>query len=426
MNDNSAHTYKKAKDKLLEFIKLSEIKTIIFHQFEFLIMYFPVYMIICDLKGDLDKLGIHLSFKPKENDKAIIKDIAEESFESFELDNEKNTLHIGLCEPVIFNDIKHAREITIPGYEHLDNNELKNELRNECLQKKSKNDSEDKVSYFLHLPFINFPPIYGVSLINNESIKDIKLEKEQEKAQKGEVCLSITDYWKYFSAKLCLLDKVDFRSLVASSYPDGSTTDWFIRKEIGFPLKEEPKCITHLNKEFDALFDKEVDVAFTVQPWAAISNSVYRKSPYGIDIVYKDVCKRFDCTSLILKTNKDEYLFLGDYILNCLKILLEKKIADLYRMDSHGLGDSIEYYCKLLHNHNHQNISLDECFKFESKMALRLNIDSQIYREQQETERMTEVVDQKKVFYDYFATKYGGSTVGIDLFEKLMFVTLTD
>lgn len=407
MNDNSAYNCDDAKGKLLEFIKLSGIKTITFHQFSFLIMYFPVYMIIYELKQYLMKSGIKVKvpFESQERDKAIIENMAKEDFESFKLDNEENTLHIGLCEPVVFNKEKNENKSAILKYDDLDKlnkKELKKKLKNECLGKLE----NGKISYFIHLPFINFPPIYGVSLINNESIKKIKEKKENETVQKGDVCLSIADYRRHFSAKLSLLDIVDFENLAYSSYPEGSTTDWFIRKKIKFPSKNpSPICIEKLEEEFKALFDGNVDVAFTVQPWAAITDAVCSKHPYKIDIVYKDVCKRFDCTSLILKTNKDEYLILGDYILNCFKILLEKKIEELYKMSSEDLGENIEHYCKLLYEHN-KNSPLDESFKFENKMALRLTIDSQIYRYLEGIEKTDQRMDDVKMFTKYIWEKY--------------------
>jgi len=434
--------YSEAKDQLLDFLNDAGIKVIKFHQIDFLTMYFPAYMVINDLKiGSRNGNKIEVEFESKKSDKAIIKHM-KDTIESFGVDADK-TLHIGLCEPEVFNtetfnsdDKKeygdYYRDSDKNNCNNVDWKALKEMLNNKCV-------GNGKDSFFIHLPFIGFPPLYGVSLINRPVINKIKRMKSQDKTARnegdGKKVLSIVDYWKHFSAKLSLLDKDDFQDLVASSYPKGSTTDWFIRKEIGFPLKSTT-WIENLSKEFDDLFNGLVDVAFTVQPWAAVSQSEFHDPPLDVDIVYKNVCDQdFDCTSLIFKTKEKEYLIFGDYILNCLNILLKEKISELYRMNSDDIKKSIKEYCKLIvdackkdkkcscvccdfeakvqecqnrekvTNGNSHDVEAEDGCLFENKMALRLTNDSQIYKHLEGIEKDHKGMDIEEVVANYFVEK---------------------
>lgn len=447
MSRDGFMTYDDAKRALLFFLKESNVTTIKILQFDFLIMYFPFYLVINDLK----KSGITITFdQSMESDEAITKKMAENSFESFVIDDEDKFLHIGLCEPVVFTNKKHKKEKDDDDYKdyHLlselkdnDNDKkwqsLQKRLSNACLGKKL-NGSEG--SFFMHLPFISFPPLYGVSLINRPVVNKIKRWKSQDEITRSKgnnkKVLSIIDYWRHFSAKLSLLDKNNFKSLVASSYPKGSTTDWFIRKKISFPLKSTT-WVENLSKEFDDLFNGLVDVAFTVQPWAAVSQSEFHDPPLDIDIVYKNVCDQdFDCTSLIFKTTKKEYLIFGDYILNCFNILLKEKISDLYGMGSDDIKESIKEYCKLIvaackkditcsciccdfrakaqdcqnhekvNNGNSDEVKSEYGCLFENKMALRLTNDSQIYKHLKKIKEDHKGMKIEEVVVDYFVEKF--------------------
>ncbi len=448
MSGDGLITYDDAKEALLSLLTDSHITTIEIFQFDFLVMYFPFYMVINDLKNS----GITITFDQSiENDEKIIEKMAKDDFESFRIDGEYK-LRIGLCEPLVFNKETQDEENKIKGNsdsETLNNHGNKNGeikakeneewskfakiLDNECVE-------NGKNSFFIHLPFISFPPLYGVSLINRPVINKIKKKKSKDKTTRNEgdekKVLSIIDYWRHFSAKLSLLDKNDFQNLVASSYPKGSTTDWFIRKKIRFPLKGAT-WIENLSKEFDDLFNGLVDVAFTVQPWAAVSQSEFHDPPLDVDIVYKNVCdQNFDCTSLIFKTKEKEYLIFGDYILNCFNVLLKEKINELYRMDSNGIKETIKEYCKLIvdacknnkkcscvccdfetkaqkcqnrekvTNGNNNDVDTEDGCLFENKMALRLINDSQIYKYLKKIKRNHKGMDIEKVVVNYFVEKF--------------------
>lgn len=436
------YTYGDVIKDLSTFLVDSGITKIVFHQFDFLIMYFPVYMVINNLK----KNGLTIEFNIKENDESIIKGmVTQESFNT-----EEATLHLGLCEPKVFPE-NHPDKEKLGNYlvfEDLNNESEKNNRtklhHNMCVKK----DGEE--SYFIHLPFINFPPIYGVSLINRDIINKIKREKRREGVKKGvEKELSIMDFWRHFSAKLSLLDeRKDFNKLVASSYPKGSTTDWFIREKIKFPLRGITWVET-LEKEFDDLFYGLVDVAFTVQPWVAISKSEFHDPPLDVDIVYKNVCTEFDCTSLIFSTTKREHLILAEYILNCFKNLLESKIKELYELNTDSIDDHIRPYCMLLSEHCKKNadnkhaadknncgccepvsncnnsneekeneIKMNDGCLFENKMALRLTKDSQIYKHLRWIEKNEMNVED--VVANYFVEKFGGSTEGLNKFYDFL------
>ncbi len=447
-NVNKEEEYDKIKRELVSFLENCEIKTINFHQFGFLIMYFPVYMIIHDLEES--KYTGKILFQEKENDKKINEDMVEESFESFEVHVGSNTLHLGLCEPVVFNIeeknengesiFKKYGDLVSLNKEGYDFEALKHKLGNKCIgmliddikDDKTKQNKKIKESYFMHLPFINFPPIYGISLINNPVINRKKREKRKEGDE--EKVLSIIDYWKHFSAKLSLLDKNDFRDLTVSSYPKETTANWFITKSkfIKFPFFKGITWIKHLRNEFDDLFDGIVDVAFTVQPWAALPASEFHEPPFDVDIVYKNVCTEFNCTSLIFKTKKREYVFIGDYILNCFNNLLKIKIKNLYEMDSVGIEESIKHYYKLLMKHsnnakkqarkpiNLSQIDMETWCLFENKMALRLTIDSQIYKHLEEIKKDHKGMKEEEVVADYFVEKFSNTAEGHEKFQELI------
>lgn len=440
--------YEEALKAFVEFLKNCGINTIVFHQFDFLIMYFPVYMLIRDLK----KFHLKVKFDDnKDNDFAINLEMARKDFES--LDVEKETLNIGLCEPVVFNitiakTSHNKREATEEQKAAFGEYKLLSELmkedngHNKAKDKASESAlteisiksvcSKAQESYFLHLPFISFPPLYGVSLLNNPVINEIRREKSKEGMNRdGKQILSIVDYWNHFSAKLSLLDKKDFKKLRASSYPKGSTTDWFVRKKIGFPLRMTSWC-DKLENEFEDLFNGIVDIAFSVQPWEAVSKSELNKPPLDINIVYKNLCDtEFDCTSLIFKTSHKERLILGDHILNHFKNLLGFKINELYSMHSgvmDVIDESLRQYCNLLSEHKQHKrgksesdpcncivqdcknmskgakepIRLEDGCLFENKMALRLTNDSQIYKELKHIEDM----EPAKVAANYIYEKF--------------------
>lgn len=434
MSDDLHNVYKDAKDKLISFLQDCSINTIKFHQFGFLIMYFPIYMIIHDLRESESESGYtgEILFEEKENDKKINEDMIINDLESFNVNGEKNTLDLGLCEPVVFNEEEKNEngDGIFKNYEPYDlkkddNSTPKKELLNKCVRKLN----NGKESYFMHLPFINFPPVYGVSLINNPKINKIKREKRKDSIERdNEKFLSIIDYWRHFSAKLSLLDKDDFKKLKVSLYEEGSTTDWFIRERLEFKTAGIT-CVNDINNEFKDLFKGDVDVAFTIQPWAALPASEFQDPPLDVDIVYKNVCTEFNCTSLIFKTSKKEYLIIGDYILNCFNILLKIKIKNLYEMNSDDIKESIKHYCELLMSHckkqdkktiNPSQIDMEKWCLFENKMALRLTIDSQIYKYLSEIKKEDERMNDQDVIANYFVEKYGGSSKGIDEFQKLL------
>lgn len=445
MNNQLIHkkSFEKALKAFVSFLHDCGIKKIIFHQFDFLIMYFPVYMLIKDLK-DKDITVEFEKGNEKDNDIAINKKMANGNFES--LDIGEGILHIGLCEPVVFNvNVAFKRRDHVRAEnKFLTYKPMKKvgefELKNECV-------GENNNSYFLHLPFIKFPPLYGVSLINRPIINKIKRKKSKEGMnRKGKQVLSIVDYWKHFSAKLSLLDNKDFEELTASSYPPGSTTDWFIRHKFQFRFKKVTSVKNLKEGEFKDLFNRKVDVAFTVQPWAALSASELNDPPLDIDIVFKNVCDdKFDCTSLIFKTGIRERLILGDHILKFLNNLLNTKIDELYRMHSADISDiekSMKYYCTLLSEYlrnkhkDHHGINtccscyVPECLNvgkkqtkikladgclFENKMALRLTNDSQIYKHLKEEE-----IAPAKAVANYFVEKFSKTPEGCNKFQELM------
>ncbi len=425
MTQENEPTYKSTLDKLVEFIEDAGFDEIMIHQFSFLNLYFPLYMVLADLKENLKNKNIKFS-DPIENDEKLIRKMVFKEFESFEIENDKKRLNLGLCEPVIFSrpDESEYQDYNKPGnYDgHL----------NVCRYHNSDG------SFFIHLPFINTPHFYGVALENSPVINKIKQEKRREGSKNS---ITIISFWKHFAAKLNLLDKSDFKDLVVSLYPKGSSTDWLIRKQ-EFTFKGTT-WVDSVETEFEDLFKEIVDVAFTVQPWSAISASENHNPPLNIEIVYKHAGSESDFSSLIFHTLKKEYLIFGDFILNCFSELLKLKIKELYNKESSDLDEDIKQYCMIMHdfceknqsyrscscpcctpercNNKNTKLEMTEGCLFETKMAVRLINDSQIYRRNlgvSDIHNNKMVV--KEVVADYFVEKFGNSKLGIKKFIELV------
>ena len=424
------------------------------HQIYFLLMYFPFYMVSRDLQ---DKYKIAVNFTNEkdennalyENDDAIISKMIDPKFEALDTGNTENKLQLALCEPVIFN----KRAENIDKFKPFYLNKEKGTLSDLALQSEATGIKEPNTegSYFIHLPFINFPPLYGISLVNNPSINQIKrkrmnTEMKTVKDEEGTKSLvSLLSYWRHFSSKLSLLQKSHFEDLTASLYPQESTTDWLIRGDLKF--KFHGVSWIKLEKEFEDLFHKHVDVAFTIQPWMAVVASEKHELPLDIEIVYKNRCIiDYDCTSIIFKTNKEENLLLGDFILRCFYQLIQFKIRELYDGEDSKIEDEIVAYCDLRSQYckfdNDNGECGCECCKcgnnssdgkkdhtdgclFENKMALQILNDSQIYRHRDKNIKVKvskEDPNQEaaRAAGAYFSKKFGETQVGLKEFEFLM------
>ncbi len=418
------------------------VTTIEVHQIYFLLMYFPFYMVCRDLQ---DKHGFSVNFTNEEdktnktlyeNDDAIIKKMLESSFNSLYEENGKTNLQLSLCEPVLFNE----RAQNITEFKQYYSN--KGKIDGLSLQSTATTANKN---YFIHLPFINFPPMYGISLVNNPDINHIKRDRMANEYKKIKLrnddrnqVISLMAYWRHFSSKLSLLQKSDFEKLTASLYPKGSTTDWLIREDLKF--KFHGKSWIKLEQEFEDLFHKHVDVAFTVQPWMAVVASEKHTPPLDVEIVYKNRCIiDYDCTSMIFKTNKKENLIIGDFILRCLYRLVHIRIRELYDSEEDEVKDQIEAYCNLRSKYckvgepscgceccecknkdsNGEKKHYEGCL-FENKVALQILNDSQIYQHRDKgiADIMNDDSDQTAGLY--FAEKFGQSRDGLNKFSSFI------
>ncbi len=417
---------KKLKD-LLDALGVQEIEI---HQIGFLMMYFPFYMVLQDLKNKNIKINFSKNKKYKDDDKHIVEAMLNNDFESL-LDN-GNMLQIGICEPILFN-ARGADEQSYKAYERntdfasgkLGLKSTKHEHSGEHEHYSRFFTDGDKIAGgIIHIPFINFPPLYGVALVNNPKINRIKRDLLTKKSAKTGATMQ--DYWRHFSAKMSILQRDDFKGLVASLYPKGSTTDWFIRREYGLKLKGKTWIL--LSDEFADIFNGHADVAFTVQPWAAVpySKSKTRSEPMDIEIVYKSRCYEYDCTSLLFKTKSSERLVIGEYVLRYLYALIHEKIRHLYHdATPNDLNNFLASYCEMVQQ-NCANTgescncscckcksnktskikgAADDCLE-ENKVALQLILDSQIYKQRVKSFKDINCETAEGAVVEYFAAKY--------------------
>jgi hypothetical protein len=354
------------------------VKTIRIHQIDFLMMYFPFYMMIDDFKKSktesgkdiivefvnfsVDDKGLKL---PYGNDDGIFSNILNNNIDRMEsLSDDGETLNLYLCEPVPFNPRnnfeKYEEKVPIGGFGHgidkltlIENLKLERERETKnhkliCL----KHTFTNTPLYFIHEPFINFPPLYGISLVNNPQLNKIKndLIKEENEEPGKPTYLSRSNYWKHFSAKFSLLQKHHFKKLVASIYPKGSTTDWFIRKKDNYKFELKGKTWVELPEEFEDIFHGHADVAFTVQPWVAVSKTKSHETPFEIEIVYKNRSEDYDCTSIIFVSKTIEKLVIGNYVIKMIYALLQEKIVELYGFEKKGIDKRLENFCDLKRN----------------------------------------------------------------------------
>lgn len=384
-NSNLQNSYEKSKSLLIQLLNDLNVTTVKVYQIDFLIMYFPFYMMVND--PDFKGKGIAFEFLHGfKDDDAVISRMLNADFESLPGDG---TLHLAICEPVVFNhrgeektiessdpnikvtyisdaDIFEGSDI---GYNNAQNGinidtdtaeeNLKRDSNSSNCNKRMKDKQYNyktfdhhsavngeiiKSTHIIHVPFINFPPLYAIATSNNPRINLIKKEYLVKKYGN----LSRYDYWKHFSSNFSLLQKCDFRNLSACLYPKKSTTDWMIRVKNEFSFKSK-SWVSKIEDEFEDVFHGHADVAFTVQPWAAVEKANnHHKKPFDIEIVYKSNTDEYDCTSVIFATQQAENMIIGNYILNLMTSVLDYNIKRLLKAERTDIGELLKPYCNMI------------------------------------------------------------------------------
>ena len=371
-------TYKQSRAKLIEILTKLEIKSIDVHMIDYLIMYFPIYL----LKQDLGKDSITITFSTeKNNDDEINHLLLSNDFESLP---GNGTLNLAVCEPVAFNErgkcefndlsnnlLRDGNTTTTISAKNVfksynigystknEDDSIKNEgdsIKNTNEEKieeiynlweglnyrtyDHQNNKSTKQTHIIHYPFISLPPLYGVACKNNPKINLLKRQYLKDKKY---------DYWKHFSSNLSLLEKDDFKKLTASLYPKNTTVDWIIRKsDQDKIIFKSNSWVRSINHEFEDIFHEHVDVAFTVQPWVAVEKSSnHQEKPLEIDVVYKSNTNHdYDCTSVMFSTKQAENMIIGDYITKLIINILNYHIRNILKAERNEINDWLDYYCK--------------------------------------------------------------------------------
>ncbi len=284
---------------------------LVVHQFGFTILYLPVYLA-------LDEISRAASLKrnddwtiefqsSKSTDTGTVRQLLQKtSAENLFL---KKELHLGLSE------VHHGGD----GSPHV----LSDEEVNKLIYKES--------------VIIDRVPLWGVALVNNEKINKIRKKDSKDRLQK---------FWPHFESKLSLLKKGDFEDLRISLYPEGSTVYRLFQEYLrdNVPPVVAP---VELDREFDDLFRKIVDVAITIQPWRAIADADGKY--LDVELVYNHLdpprpftnlygCKPTDLTSLPPL----------NFFFRCLSLYVQSKVEELYRAvnSEEELTRLARYYCR--------------------------------------------------------------------------------
>lgn len=241
--------------------------------------------------------------------------------------------------------------------------------------------SEPEYNQLLQEPIIERVPLWGIARLNNPKINR-KISELNKK--------DIFPYWKLFEGKFSLLGTDDFKDLRVSIYPEGSTIHRLFKENI-IPKELKPGG----DKEgLDLLFNNEIDICMTINPWYAISRSVAIQN--RIEIVYNHLGSPHPFTCLYLKKlNDDKQDDIMRKFLKYFVLLVQYHIGSLYGANEKDIASWISYYCELIkaHAENHNNICQiadvvghtkpvkdcnNDCFN-SLKIATQILNDSRIY-----------------------------------------------